>query len=68
MSDEQKPLPAPKTNFDLLLERLPAESLAAALLDAHIHPDATTSIDAMRRVLDARLAELRAAYDDHPHQ
>jgi hypothetical protein len=68
MADIPKPPPAPKTNFDLLLERLLANSLASALLNAYIRPGATIRIDAMRRVLDARLADLRAAYDEHPSQ
>lgn len=59
---------APKSNFDLLLEHLPADSLAAGLVAAHVDRGATTSADAMRQVLKDRLDTLKAAHGERTDQ
>jgi hypothetical protein len=53
---------SPKSNFDLLLEHLPKDGLAATLVTAHVNRGVTSSADAMRQVLKDRLATLRAAH------
>ena len=45
------PAVPPKSNFDLLLEHLPKDGLAATLVTAHVNRGATSSVDAMRQVL-----------------
>jgi hypothetical protein len=68
MPEAQEPVFPPKSNFDLLLKYLPQDGLAAALVAAHVNRGATSSIDAVRRVVEDRLAMLRAAYVEHSDQ
>jgi hypothetical protein len=62
MGKSQEPTVPAKSNFDLLLEHLPEHDLAAALVTAHINRGATSSIDAMRQVMNDRLATLKVAH------
>ena len=39
----------PQSNFDLLIEHLPKDSLAATFVTAHVNRGPTSSVDAMRR-------------------
>jgi hypothetical protein len=57
-----------KSNFDLLLEHLPKDGLAAALVTAHVNRGASSSADAMRQVLKDRLATLRASHAERSDQ
>jgi hypothetical protein len=52
----------PKSNFDLLLEHLPQDGLAAALVAAHVNRGTTSSIGAVGQVVNDRLAALKAAH------
>ncbi len=58
----------PRTNFELLLEHLIADSLAARLVAAHVDRGTKTSAAAMREVLQARLTELKDAHAERPAQ
>lgn len=68
MPQSQEPGLPPKSNFDLLLEHLPEHDLAAALVSAHINRGATRSVDALRQVMNDRLATLKAAHVERPDQ
>jgi hypothetical protein len=57
-----------KSNFDLLLEHLHQDSLAAALVIAHVNRGGADSADAMRQVLKDRLVALKAAYVERADQ
>ena len=64
----QNPTDPPKSNFDLLLEHLPQDSLAAALVASHINRGTTGSAAAMRQVLKDRFAALKDAYAERADQ
>jgi hypothetical protein len=68
MAKSQEPTVPAKSNFDLLLEHLPEHDLAATLVTAHINRGGTSSIDAMRQVMNDRLATLKAAYVERANQ
>ena len=58
----------PQSNFDLLLEHLPKDSLAATFVTAHVNRGPTSSVGAMRQVLQDRLATLRASHAERSDQ
>jgi hypothetical protein len=64
---QESTIPA-KSNFDLLLEHLPEHDLAATLVTAHVNRGATSSIDALRQVMNDRLTTLKAAYVERANQ
>jgi hypothetical protein len=59
---DQDPAVPAKTNFDLLLEHLPQDGLAAALVTAHVNRGTTGSAAALRQVLKDRLVTLKDAH------
>ena len=68
MPVSQDPPSLPKSNFDLLLEHLPEDSLAAALVAAHVNRGTANSAVAVRQVLNDRLATLKDAYAERADQ
>jgi hypothetical protein len=68
MPESQEPVFPPKSNFDLLLQHLPQDGLAAALVAAHLNRGTTSSIDAVRQVVEDRLSMVKAAYVEHSDQ
>jgi hypothetical protein len=68
MPEHQEPVFSPKSNFDLLLQHLPQDGLAAALVAAHVNRGTTSSIDPVRQVVEDQLAMLKAAYVEHSDQ
>jgi hypothetical protein len=59
MPTSREPIEPAKSNFDLLLEHLPQDGLAAALVVAHVNRGTAGSAEAMRQVLKDRLATLK---------
>ena len=57
-----------KSNYDLLLEHLDQDSLAATLVTAHVNRGGAGSAEAMRQVLKDRIATLKAAYVERTDQ
>jgi hypothetical protein len=68
MPEPQELIFPPKSNFDLLLQHLQQDSLAAALVTAHVNRGTMSSIDAVRQVVEDWLTELKAAYVEHSDQ
>ncbi len=68
MANSPEPIVPTKTNFDLLLEHLPEDSLAAAFVTAHVNRGATSSVTAIRQVVKDRLAALKDAHAERADQ
>lgn len=68
MAKSPDPPTPPKSNFDLLLEHLPEDGLAAALVTAHVNRGTLASADAMRQILKDRLAALKDAHAERADQ
>ncbi len=57
-----------QTNFERLIAHLPENSLAAKLVTAYAAPGAAAPVDAIAKVAETRLDELKRSHNDSENQ